>query len=140
MECRNSDSSHTLVFTFNNNVVSGNAQVSSGIGNPSTPVFSGHTMTVNLTGVADAQRLTVSLTGVTDEFSQTLANTALSIKMLVGDINGNGVVSASDVAQAKAASGSPMLDTTFRADANASGVINATDIGLIKAKAGNSVP
>jgi hypothetical protein len=42
------------IITFNNAVVSGNAAVTGGTGNVAgTPTFSNHTMTVNLTGVAD---------------------------------------------------------------------------------------
>jgi hypothetical protein len=140
VECRSSGGNHVFVFTFNNNVVSGGANIGNGVGTPSSPVFSGNTMTVNLTGVADAQRLTLVLSNITDQFSQVLPETAVSVKILIGDTNGNGVVNASDVAQAKAQSGNLMLDTNFRADANINGAINATDIGMIKSKAGNAVP
>ncbi len=45
-----------------NNLVSGNASVTSGTGNVSgAPIFADNTMTVNLTGVTDVQRLTVTL-------------------------------------------------------------------------------
>ena len=55
VECRSSGGSHTLVFTLNNNVISGNAAVSSGIGSVvGSPVFSGNTMSINLAGVAIA--------------------------------------------------------------------------------------
>ena len=67
VECRSSGGNHTLVFTFDNNMMSGNASVTSGVGSVSgSPTFSGNTMTVNLTGVADAQKITVTLSGVTD--------------------------------------------------------------------------
>ena len=59
VECRSSGGSHTLVFTFNNNVVSGSASVITGAGSVSgSPTFAGNTMTVNLTGVADVQKIT----------------------------------------------------------------------------------
>src|SRR6266478_1688736 len=53
VECRTGGATgdYTQVFTFTNNVTSGNASVTSGIGSVSgTPIFSGNTMTVNLTG------------------------------------------------------------------------------------------
>src|SRR5207247_990873 len=50
VECRGGDGNHTLVFTFNNNVVSGSASVTAGTGSVlGAPVFSGTTMTLNLT-------------------------------------------------------------------------------------------
>src|SRR5438876_9441520 len=104
VECRTGGATgdYTQVFTFTNNVVSGNASVTGGIGSVSgMPTFSGNTMTVNLTGVANVQTLTVTLTGVTDEFSQVLPDTPVSVNMLIGDVNGNGIVNATDIAQTK---------------------------------------
>ncbi len=67
VECRNGGGNYTLVVTFSNTMVSGNASVTAGAGSVAgSPTFSGHTMTINLTGVTDAQTLTVSLTNLTD--------------------------------------------------------------------------
>jgi outer membrane protein assembly factor BamB len=142
VECRTGGATgdYTLVFTFTNNVTSGNASVTSGIGSVSgMPTFSGNTMTVNLTGVANAQTLTVTLSGVTDEFSQVLPDTPVSVNMLIGDTSGNGVVNATDVAQTKAQVGQPVTSSNFRTDVNASGIINATDVAIVKAHSGQSV-
>ena len=142
VECRTGGATgdYTLVFTFTNNVTSGNASVTSGIGSVSgMPTFSGNTMTVNLTGVANAQTLTVTLSGVTDEFSQVLPDTPVSVNMLTGDTSGNGVVNATDVAQTKAQVGQPVTSSNFRTDVNASGIINATDVAIVKAHSGGSI-
>ena len=142
VECRTGGATddYTLVLTFTNNVTSGNASVTGGIGSVSgTPVFSGNTMTVNLTGVANAQTLTVTLSGVTDEFSQVLPDTPVSVNMLIGDTSGNGVVNATDVAQTKAQVGQPVTGSNFRTDVNASGIINATDVAIVKAHSGQSI-
>ena len=138
VECRTDGSSnYTLVFTFNNNVTSGNASVTSGVGNVSgPPAFSGNTMTVNLAGVANAQTLTVTLTGVTDQFSQILPDTPVSVNMLIGDTNGNGAVNATDVAQTKGQVGQTVTSSNFRTDVNVSGVINATDVAVVKSHSG----
>ena len=78
VECRNGGGNYTLVVTFSNTMVSGNASVTAGAGSVAgSPTFSGHTMTINLTGVTDAQTLTVSLTNLTDAFSQVLPSVAL---------------------------------------------------------------
>jgi hypothetical protein len=141
VECRSSDGAHTLVFTFTNNVVSGNATVTSGTGSVSgNPTFAANTMTVNLTGVADVQQISVTLSGVTDSFNQTLPNTAVSMNMLIGDTTGNKTVNSADIGQTKAQSGAPVTGTNFRQDITPNGTINAADIGLVKSRSGFSVP
>ena len=143
VECRTGGAggNHTFVFTFNNNVVSGNATVTSGVGSVSgPPTFSGNTMTVNLTGVSDVQRITVTLSNVTDCFGSVLPATAVSANMLVGDTTGNKTVNASDVAQVKGQAGVPVSTGNFREDVTVNGSINASDVGLVKANVGHSVP
>lgn len=143
VECRSSGGNHTLVFTFDNNVVSGTATVTTGTGSVSgAPTFSGNTMTVNLTGVTDVQKITVKLQGVTDTSTpaQTLADTFVSVNMLNGDTNGNKVVNASDVAQAKGQVGATLTTANFREDVNDNGGISASDVTMVKSKVGNSVP
>src|SRR4029077_3654287 len=111
IECRSGGASgdHTFVFTFTNNVVSGNATVTTGTGTVSgPPTFSGNTMTVNLTGVSDVQQITVTLSNVTDCFGSVLPDTAVSAGMLTGDTTANRTVNSSDIAQVKAQSGSPV--------------------------------
>nr|MBA2432777.1 S8 family serine peptidase [Chthoniobacterales bacterium] len=62
VECRSSGGNHSIVVSFNNPVVSGSASVASGTGSVAgSPTFSGNTMTVNLTNVANAQNLTITL-------------------------------------------------------------------------------
>ncbi|MEO5720744.1 MAG: dockerin type I domain-containing protein [Chthoniobacterales bacterium] len=138
VECRTGDVS--MVFTFSNNVVSGNAAVTAGTGSVGTTTFSGNTMTVNVSGVTDQQKLTVNLSSVTDEFSQTMPDTTVSVNMLLGDVNGNKAVNGTDVGQTKLAAGAVLDGTNFRADVNASGGVNGTDIGQVKAAVGHSVP
>jgi hypothetical protein len=141
VECRSSSGNHTLVFSASNNLVSGDASVTTGVGTVSgSPSFAGNTMTVNLTGVTDVQKITVTLSNVTDEFAQVLPATPVSINMLIGDTNGNKAVSASDVAQTKGQSGLPVTAANFRTDVNASGAISASDIAQVKANAGHTLP
>ena len=142
-ECRSSDGNHTMVITFDNNVVSGNATVTSGVGTVSgNPIFSANTMTVNLTSIADVQRITVTLHAVTDTSSppQTLADTAVSVNMLTGDTNGNKTVNASDIAQTKTQVGATVTSANFLEDVNVSGGISASDVAIVKSRVGNSVP
>lgn len=145
IECRRGPvaTSHTLVLTFNNPVLSGSASVTAGIGSVSLtnpPTFSGNEMTVNLEGVNDPQTLTVSLTNVMDIENQALPSASVNLSVLFGDANGSGVVNSTDIVQVKAASGQTVVETNFRKDVNASGVINSTDIVLTKAKSGSALP
>jgi Dockerin type I domain len=143
IECRSGGAggNHTFVFTFTNNVVSGNAAVTSGTGTVSgPPTFSGNTMTVNLTGVSDVQQITVTLSNVTDCFGSVLPDTPVSAGMLIGDTTGNRTVNASDVAQVKGQVGVPVSTSNFREDVTVNGSINASDVSLVKLNVGHSVP
>lgn len=141
VECRNTGGNHTFVFTFTNNVVSGNASVTAGTGNVSgSPAFSGNTMTVNLTGVTDVQQIAVTASGVMDTFGQTLPDTAVTANMLAGDATGNKSVNSSDVGMTKQQVGAAVDVTNFRTDVNASGTLNASDVSMVKGLTGNSLP
>ncbi len=141
VECRRDDAGFTFVFTFNSDVASGNASVTGGIGNVSgTPMFSRKTMTVNLAGVADAQKITVTLTNVMSASGIALPITSVSANILLGDTTGNKAVNASDVAQTKARSGAVLDTTNFRSDTNVNGTINASDAAQVKANSGHALP
>jgi hypothetical protein len=60
--------------------------------------------------------------------------------MVIGDITGEGSVTASDVSSVKAAASQPITNANFRNDVTANGTINATDIGLVKLRSGDSLP
>ncbi len=141
VECRNGGGNYRIVVTFDNTVVSGNASVTSGIGNVAgSPDFNGNTMTVNLTGVTDTQKVTITLNNVIDSFAQVLPDTAISMNVLIGDTNGNKTVNSADIAQTKGQAGAAATATNFRMDINASGTITASDVSQVKANAGHSVP
>jgi hypothetical protein len=138
---RSADGNHTIVFTFTNEVVSGNAAVTEGTGNVArAPTFNGNTMTVVLSGVPNAQRVGITLSGVTDSFSQTMPDTSLTMKALFGDTDGNSSVSASDVGRVKSQASSPITAENFRSDVTADGAITSSDIGAVKSMAGTTLP
>lgn len=142
IECRSGDVAgvYQIVFTFSNNVVSGNAAVTNGAGSVTgSPVFSTNTMAVNLTGVTDMQATTVTLSGVTDSNNQVLANTAVTMTMLLGDVNNNGGVNSSDVSEVQFNSGSPVTDLNCRSDVNGNGVINSSDVSAVEAMSGHGL-
>jgi hypothetical protein len=130
---------HKIVITFTNPLTGGNAAVSAG-SISGAPTFAGNSMTVNLTGVPNAQQITVTLTDARDAFGQTVPSAAVRMNVLVGDSTGNKVVNSSDVVQTKALSGDPVDATKFRCDFNADGSVNASDVSQVKAASGTSVP
>jgi uncharacterized delta-60 repeat protein len=131
---------HTLVFVFSSDVVSGNVTIASGtasiVGSPS---FSGNTMTVMLTGVANAQQLTASLNNVTNTASQVLPNTTVPMRFLAGDSNGDSTVNSGDALQTRSRSGQTTDQTNFRSDFNADGNINGGDAIIVRSRSGSSV-
>jgi hypothetical protein len=141
VECRSTGGNYTEVFTFNTDVVSGSAAVTGGIGSVSgSPTFSGDTMTVNLTGVADVQKITVMLTNVTDPNGRVLPQVSVSMNVLIGDVNANKTVNASDVALVKSQVGQVVSSSNFREDVNDDGSLSSSDVALTKSKVGNGVP
>jgi dockerin type I repeat protein len=142
VECRSGGAGgdYALVFNFNNDVVSGTASVTTGTGSISgTPTFAGHTMTVNLTGVTDVQKITVTLSGVTDSDGQVVPNTAVSVNMLIGDVNSSKAVSSTDVSLVNLQVGNTTTSANFRTDVNLSGAISSTDKSIVQAASGHGL-
>ena len=140
VECRQRRQSHVRVHVYEH---AGERQCDFNQRNrkhSGTPTFSGQTMTVNVSGVANAQLITVKLSGVKDQFAQVLPDTTVTVRLLAGDVNGNGAVNATDVSQAKSQVGQTVGSANFNSDVNCSGSINATDVSLIKASVGTGAP
>ena len=142
VECRTggANGTHTIVVTFSNNIMSGNASIIEGTGNIVSAPIVNNTMTVNLINVDDIQKLTVKLANVTDTFAQVLPDTTVSVNVLLGDTTGNKSVNASDISQTKANAGGVVDASDFREDVTASGDINASDVAAVKAHSGDSLP
>jgi hypothetical protein len=130
---------HTVVFTFTHNVTSGTATMT-GTGSAAAPAFSGNTMTVNLSGVTDAQKLKLTLSGVTDALSQVLPSTAVNMSVLAADVNGDGSVNSADATVMRNHSGQTTDGTNFRSDVNVDGSVNSADATMIRARSGNGLP
>ena len=142
VECRTGGGTngHQVVFTIAGPVTFTSAAITSGTGTVSTASGGGtSTITVDLTGVTNAQTITLTLNGVSDGLN--MANLAVPMGVLIGDTNNNGSVSGSDISQTKAQSGQAVTAGNFRTDVNVSGgFIGASDIGLVKAQSGTSLP
>ena len=116
---------HQVIITFANPVTVTGASVASGGGSVGTYSVSGPEVTVNLTGVANAQTVTISLDDVSD--GTNMGCVAIPMSVLLGDTNANGAVNATDVAQTKSRIGQTLDVTNFRSDVNLSFMVsNAT--------------
>lgn len=138
IECRNTAGNHTLIVTFPTAVTISGAQVITGTGMVGSAVAAGAEVTVNLTGVTNAQRLTVLINNVND--GTNTGNVAITLGILAGDTNGNGSVNAGDTSQTKAQIGNPISAANFRNDVNASGGISASDVSAVKGNSGTALP
>jgi hypothetical protein len=99
---------------------------------------SGNVITLNLTGVPNAQRLVLEFRGVSDGVNT--GNFTLEVDFLLGDTTGNGMVNASDVSQTKSKSGQAVDVTNFRTDVTPSNSINSSDVSIVKSKSGTALP
>ena len=141
VECRTGGASndYQVIVTFGGAVTFNNASLSSGTGSVSGTSGSGTaSITVNLTGVTSGQRLTVLVAGVNE--GGNIFDVSVPMGVLIGDTNGNGTVSGSDVAQTKAQSGNAASAGNFRTDVNANGAINGSDVSIVKSRSGNVLP
>ena len=123
VECRSGGPSQ-IVFTFTTPVTFTSASVTAGTGSVSTTSGSGTPIvTVNLTGVTNAQWITLTLFGVNN--GTTTADVAVPMGVLLGDTNGDGSVGTVDRTQTMSRSGLYADATTFRSDVNADGIIDS---------------
>lgn len=135
IECRSVANGMLLVMTFDQPVTSGSATVSAGTATLSgTPTFSNYTMSVALTAVANDQAVAITLNNVTNAGGETLSSIAVPFRTLLGDVNGDGALTASDSNLVRAAvATSTMSYATFRSDISVDGLLTATDYNREKA-------
>jgi hypothetical protein len=140
IECRTGGATndYQMIINFATSVTVQSASVTSGTGSVSSFSVSGSQVTVNLTGVTNVQRITVTLHNVND--GTHMGDVPVSMGVLVGDVNGNAVVNASDVSLTKSQVGVPVSGSNFREDVNANGTISATDVALVKSDVGTALP
>ena len=141
VECRSggATNNYQMIIDFATSVTVQSASVTSGTGMVSSFSGSGTSqITVNLTGVTDAQRITMTLHNVND--GTHMGDVPVSMGVLVGDVNGNAVVNASDVTLTKSQVGQTVTSSNFREDVNVNGTISATDVALVKSEVGTALP
>jgi Dockerin type I domain len=138
IECRTGggQGDYEVIVTFSSPVTVDNVAVTSGTGTVGGYNVSGAQVTINLTGVANAQTINIKLIGINGGAS----SVDVPMSILIGDTSGNGSVNAGDVAQTKAQSGQAVMEANFRTDVNDSGSISAADVALVKSHSGSALP
>jgi kumamolisin len=138
IECRQIKGALSLVFTFAGPVASGDADVAEGTGSVENVSCSGDTMTVSLTGVTDAQNLTVTVSNI----NTTSASDSVTFGVLLGDVNGDGLVSVLDSVTIRndfnQAAGSSGFNP--RADLNEDGLVSVLDSVTVRNSFNDQLP
>jgi hypothetical protein len=146
IECRSGgrNGSYTLVFSFANPLASvGSAALTSGTGvvaSKQIDTSDAHKYVVNLSGVIDAQTVRVTLNNVSDSAGHFSSNVSATMTVLVGDVNGTGVIDSGDVFLVRQQTGQSVNASNFREDVNASGLIDSGDVFLTRQHTGTSAP
>jgi hypothetical protein len=139
-ECRTGGAGgdYQLIITFANPISAvGGATVTSGTGTVSSFSANGAEVTVNLSGVTSSHIVVVTLTGVND--GTTTGTAVVTMPVLVGDTNGDGVVNSGDATQTRGRSGELTGTANFRSDVNADGTVNSGDAIIVRARSGTSL-
>ena len=143
VECRRGQGgafdAHQIVVTFPHAVTYPGASVTSGTGTIAGTSTSpdGKQVTINLTGVTNAQTIIVTLSGVTDGTVTNDVNIGMGV--LLGDTTGNGFVNSADVSQTASQSGQPVTSSNFREDVTVDGYILSGDYTLVQSQTGTSL-
>lgn len=128
---------YTIVVSFSSAVTFSSANVTSGTGSVVSASANGSDITVNLTGVANAQKILITLAAVSD--GTTFNDVMVPMIVLAGDTSGDGQVNGADIAMAKAQSGIAVGASNFRSDFTVDGLINGADVAFVKAKSGTGI-
>jgi hypothetical protein len=142
IECRSGGlgGEYQIVFAFPSTVSLNSAAVTPEAGKSGNvsgqPVVSedGRTVTVNLANVSDLQTVVINLAGINN--GTNFNDVSVPMRVLVGDTNASGAISASDISQTKARAGQEVTQANFRSDVVANGAINTSDIALVKSRSG----
>ncbi len=129
---------HQIVASFTGTVTVASAAVTAGTGSVDSFSVTGGDVTINLTGVTNAQVVTVKLTNVND--GTNAGDVSVRMAVLSADVTPSGAVNGSDIGQTKLASGQSLTTANFRADINTSGDVNGTDVAIVKNASGTSLP
>ena len=130
---------YVIIFAFNHPVSSvEGAETSCGrVARGEIDPNDDHRVFVSLTGAdCDESDVVVTLRGVQDDQGGTITSASATMKLLVGDVDGDGSVTQADVRLTKSSLKQKDRADNFRADVNSNGRINGADVKLVKAQIG----
>ena len=145
VECRSggSQGTYTVNFTFDHNLASV-ANVATSCGTVTSSMVDAtdpHRFVVNLAAATcNTQNVTVTLTGVSDDQGNTLASAAVTMGLLLGDVDGDRSVTSTDFSLTKADNGQNVDSTNFREDLNTNARIDRGDTRSVRQQIGTSLP
>jgi hypothetical protein len=131
---------HTIVFTFDKPVISGNVTVTEGVATAGAPTFSGNEMRVGLTGVTNVQYVTVDVSNVASSDGGTGGVGSARIGFLLGDVNQSRVVSVADLGLVNAVLAQSATAANFSRDVNFTGTLTVADKGLTNSVLATGLP
>jgi hypothetical protein len=143
IECRAGPTSgaHTVIVTFGAPVTVNIVKVTPGSGGTATMAGSsinGSVVTINLTGVSNAQTLNINLTGVSDGMHS--GDVSIPMGVLLGDVDGSGRVDSTDTFLVRQDSLQTANPSNFRADVDTSGRIDSNDVFITRQQSLTSLP
>jgi hypothetical protein len=128
---------YNAVFTFDGSVTSGQVTVVSGTATVGTILFTGNTMTAQLTGVTSAEVVTLRVQNINGDGQ---LHGDVPFGFLTADVNANRIVDRPDQQQLQADRGQPITAANFRDDINLSGTIDRPDLQSVQTNRGHSIP
>jgi hypothetical protein len=125
--------------------------ITSSMGNPIPPytvsfaggALTGNELTIHFSGsLPDQDRYHFSLSGFIDtKGDPLLGDTDFELRVLRGDANNNGAVTATDVSFVRSRINQPVaFGATSRADVNMNGSITGPDVSFVRSRIGHSAP
>jgi len=133
---------YTLVFTFPASLTSvASASVTTGTGSVNgSPIVSGNTCTVNLTGVANQQYISVTLHSVHDVVGDIGDVASPQLGILIGDVDATGRVDGNDVSTVQSHTRQTANSTNFRDDIDTTGQIDGNDVSTTQSHTRTGLP
>ncbi len=131
----------TLVFRFDKPIADALARVTRGTASiTGESVIEGSEVLVTLQGVATRQWLSVQLSGVVAEDGSMADPVTVSLGVLGGDVDGDGVVSQRDEQIVRPLTGQLCNAANFRADVNQTGTLTGADLYAVRMRKGQRLP
>ncbi len=144
VECRGGkDGYYRLGFVFNNSITTVDQITTScgAISSSRSVVSDPHALRVDLTAPdCNENFVTITLSGIHDDQGNTLPNAVVTMGLLLGDVNGDGIVDETDVAQVENDQGAVTDESNFREDINLNGQIDAGDLRIVEGQVGSMLP